>query len=295
MAASNSEESIVVCVGNKTRRVCVVVVWRFRVVAILHEAGLRSNLASTIIVGMATRILVIEDDADVRALLRMMLEDEDFAVVEASDGRRGLALVDDSIDLVLLDIKLPDIGGFEVCRQIRAGSGVPIVMVTAQVDSYDMVAGLSAGADDYVTKPFIPKVLVARIRALLRRVQAHSDESGRLLCGDLEISPREGFAARDGVNLELTKTEFRLLCDLAEHRGRVFSRELLLQRVWGYDYAGDGRLVDSHIRRLRTKVEIDPANPTRIVTVRGLGYKFVCNETERRIRTVRCRCGRGSR
>lgn len=225
---------------------------------------------------MATRILVIEDDADVRALLRMILEDDDFDVFEAGDGESGLAMADDSIDLVLLDIKLPDVSGFEVCRRLRAQSGVPIVMVTAQIDSFDMVAGLSAGADDYVTKPFVPKVLIARIRALMRRVQSSGKESGRLMCGDLEIAPREGFAARDGVNLQLTKTEFRLLCDLAEHPGRVFSRELLLQRVWGYDYPGDGRLVDSHIRRLRTKVEVDPANPTRVLTVRGLGYRFVC-------------------
>ena len=227
-------------------------------------------------VGMATRILAIEDDADVRSLLRMLLEDENFDVVEAEDGTTGLALADDTIDLVLLDVKLPDISGFDVCRQLRARSGIPIVMVTAQIDSYDMVAGLSAGADDYVTKPFIPKVLVARIRALMRRVQSSDSDSGRMTCGELEISPREGQATRDGVGLQLTKTEFRLLCDLAEHAGRVFSRELLLQRVWGYDYTGDGRLVDSHIRRLRTKVEHDAANPTRIVTVRGLGYKFVC-------------------
>jgi DNA-binding response OmpR family regulator len=242
----------------------------------LATAWLCCHRPSSIIVHVATRILAIEDDADLRALLRMILEDEDFDVIEADDGTSGLALADASVDLVLLDVKLPDIGGFEVCRQLRARSGIPIVMVTAQIDSYDMVAGLSAGADDYVTKPFIPKVLVARIRALLRRVQANNDEAGRLSCGDLEIAPREGFAARGGVNLQLTKTEFRLLCDMAEHQGRVFSRELLLQRVWGYDYAGDGRLVDSHIRRLRTKVEEDPANPTRIVTVRGLGYKFVC-------------------
>ena len=243
---------------------------------ILRPERLCRRLSSSIIVHVATRILAIEDDADLRALLRMILEDEDFDVLEASDGTSGLALADESIDLVLLDIKLPDIGGFEVCRQLRARSGVPIVMVTAQIDSYDMVAGLSAGADDYVTKPFIPKVLVARIRALLRRVQGNTGEDGRMSCGDLEISPREGFAARAGVHLQLTKTEFRLLCDLAEHPGWVLSRELLLQRVWGYDYAGDGRLVDSHIRRLRTKVEIDPANPTRIITIRGLGYKFVC-------------------
>lgn len=227
------------------------------------------------IVSMAIRILVIEDDGDVRALLRMILEDEDFVVVEADSGETGLARADDSIDVVLLDIKLPDISGFEVCRRLRARSGVPIVMVTAQIDSYDMVAGLSAGADDYVTKPFVPKVLVARIRALMRRVQSADVSSGRIVCEELEIAPREGVAMRDGVPLQLTKTEFRLLCDLAEHAGRVLTREVLLQRVWGYDYAGDGRLVDSHVRRLRTKVERDPAFPTRIVTIRGLGYKFV--------------------
>ena len=224
---------------------------------------------------MATRILAIEDDRDVRAMLRMILEDEDFQVVEAADGTRGLELTDDSIDLVLLDIKLPDISGFEVCRRLRARSGIPILMVTAQIDSYDMVAGLSAGADDYVTKPFVPKVLVARIRALLRRTQSVTD-AGRIRCGELEISEREGLATRNGENLTLTKTEFRLLCDLAGQAGRVFSRELLLQRVWGYDYPGDGRLVDSHIRRLRMKIESDPANPTHVLTVRGLGYKFVC-------------------
>ncbi|MEO7397639.1 MAG: response regulator transcription factor [Ilumatobacteraceae bacterium] len=224
---------------------------------------------------MAIRILVVEDDADLRAMLRMVLHDEEFEVVEAGDGDTGLSLADEAIDLVLLDLKLPDISGFEVCRQLRARGDMPIVMVTAQVDSYDMVAGLSAGADDYVTKPFIPKVLVARIRALLRRVQG-GDEAGRLRCGGLEIVPREGFATRDGAAIALTKTEFRLLCDLAEHRNRVISRELLLQRVWGYEYAGDGRLVDSHIRRLRTKVEVDAANPTLILTIRGFGYKFNC-------------------
>jgi DNA-binding response OmpR family regulator len=225
---------------------------------------------------MATRILVIEDDSDVRAMLQMVLVDEDFDVIEADDGERGLALVDDSVDLVLLDIKLPDVNGFEVCRRMRTVSGVPIIMVTAQADSYDMVAGLSAGADDYVTKPFEPKVLIARIRALLRRMQANADEARGLICGDLEISPRDGVALRNGAPLHLTKTEFRLLCDLAEHEGRVFSRDVLLQRVWGYEYAGDGRLVDSHIRRLRSKIESDPANPTHILTVRGLGYRFVC-------------------
>jgi DNA-binding response OmpR family regulator len=222
---------------------------------------------------VATRILVIEDDGDLRSMVRMLLEDEDFAVVEAATGTDGLAAAEEAIDLILLDLKLPDVSGFEICRQLRAKSDVPIIMVTAQVDSFDMVAGLSAGADDYVTKPFVGKVLVARIRALLRRVQG-GDEAGRFRIGDLEVAPHEGYASRRGERLQLTKTEFRLLCDLAEHRPHVISRELLLQRVWGYDYPGDGRLVDSHIRRLRIKVEDDPANPSLIVTVRGLGYKL---------------------
>ncbi|HRE03273.1 MAG TPA: response regulator transcription factor [Ilumatobacteraceae bacterium] len=224
---------------------------------------------------MATRVLVVEDDADVRTMLRMVLQDEEFDVVEADCGEAGLTLADSTIDLVLLDLKLPDISGFEVCRQLRQRGDMPIVMVTAQIDSYDMVAGLSAGADDYVTKPFIPKVLVARIRALLRRVHGGT-ETGRIRCAGLEIAPLEGLAARDGVPIALTKTEFRLLCDLAQHANRVISRELLLQRVWGYEFPGDGRLVDSHIRRLRTKVELDPANPALIQTIRGFGYKFVC-------------------
>ena len=177
---------------------------------------------------------------------------------------------------MLLDLKLPDTSGFDVCRQLRASSDIPIVMVTAQIDSYDMVAGLSAGADDYVTKPFIPKVLVAQDpSSCCDACKATTSPDG---CAAASSRSRhaKGFASRNGEVLQLTKTEFRLLCDLAEHQSRVISRELLLQRVWGYEYAGDGRLVDSHIRRLRTKVEVDPANPTRILTVRGLGYKFVC-------------------
>lgn len=224
---------------------------------------------------MATRILIVEDDDEVRTLMRMILEGEGFDVLEAGDGATGLRLAEELIDLVLLDVKLPDSVDFELCRTLRSRSDMPIVFVTAQVDNYDMVAGLYAGADDYITKPFEPKVLVARIRALLRRVRG-ADGEGRLTCGDLEIAPLEGFATRNGEQLPLTKTEFRLLCDLAESRGRVLSRDVLLQRVWGYEYAGDGRLVDSHVRRLRMKVEEDPANPTRIVTIRGLGYRFVC-------------------
>jgi DNA-binding response OmpR family regulator len=225
---------------------------------------------------MATRVLVIEDDADVRTSLRLLLEDEQYDVVEAADAESGLARFStDAIDLALIDLKLPDRSGFEVCRAFRAISDVPIVIVTAQVDSYDVVAGLEAGADDYVTKPFVPKVLTARLRALLRRTQGQQADGGsRIRLGDVEIAPREGLVTKAAVPVHLTKTEFLLLCDLALHPNQVMSRELLLERVWGYSYAGDGRLVDSHMRRLRVKIEDDPDAPTLIVTVRGLGYKL---------------------
>lgn len=224
---------------------------------------------------MATRILVVEDDALVRASLRLLLEDEQYDVVEAPDGETGLARFDSGrVDVALVDLKLPGLSGFDLCRAIRAISDVPIVIVTAQVDSYDVVAGLEAGADDYVTKPFVPKVLTARIRALLRRVQAPVADGVRLRFGDIEISPREGVVTKAGRPVHLTKTEFLLLCDFAEHPSQVMSRDLLLERVWGYEYTGDGRLVDSHVRRLRMKIESDPEHPALIVTVRGLGYKL---------------------
>jgi DNA-binding response OmpR family regulator len=151
---------------------------------------------------------------------------------------------------------------------------VPIIMVTARADTHDVVAGLEAGADDYLTKPFAPKELSARIRALLRRARSTDATSAHLRFGDLEIIPDEGVVRRAGQEIHLTKTEFKLLVELASSPGRVFSREVLLERVWGYGYFGDGRLVDVHVRRLRTKVEADPANPHHVVTVRGLGYKL---------------------
>jgi DNA-binding response OmpR family regulator len=164
--------------------------------------------------------------------------------------------------------------GFEVCRSLRRSSDVPIIMVTARTDTYDVVAGLEAGADDYVTKPFVPKELAARIRALLRRARSSDSSPSSMVFGDLEIRPEAGEVLVSGNLIPLTKTEFRLLCELAGSPGRVFSREQLLDRVWGYDYFGDGRLVDVHVRRLRTKVEADPAHPRYVVTSRGLGYKL---------------------
>ena len=224
---------------------------------------------------MGTRILSVEDDERIRQAVKLALEDEGWIVDEAESGEVVIDIFQrHPSDVVLIDIMLPGIDGFELCRTIRRTSDVPVVMVTARNDTHDIVAGLEAGADDYLTKPFAPKELSARIRALLRRTRPSSTPNARISLGDLEIVPDEGKVSRGGEEVHLTKTEFRLLCELADNPGKVFSREALLDKVWGYDYFGDGRLVDVHIRRLRTKVEADPANPRHVVTVRGLGYRL---------------------
>ena len=224
---------------------------------------------------MGTRILTVEDDERNRTAVRLALEDEGWEVEEADTGEDALqAFTRQPSDVVLIDIMLPGIDGFDVCRSIRRVSDVPIVMVTARADTHDVVAGLEAGADDYLTKPFAPKELSARIRALLRRARTIDLAPTHLRFGDLEIIPDEGIVLRDNAEVHLTKTEFRLLVELASAPGRVFSREVLLERVWGYGYFGDGRLVDVHVRRLRMKVEADPANPRHVMTIRGLGYKL---------------------
>jgi DNA-binding response OmpR family regulator len=231
--------------------------------------------AAGTIVPVGTSILTVEDDERIRTAVKLALEDEGWTVEEAETGEDALnAFQRQPSDVVLIDIMLPGIDGFEVCRSIRRASDVPIIMVTARADTHDVVAGLEAGADDYLTKPFAPKELSARIRAMLRRVRSSDTTSAHLRFGDLEIIPDEGVVRREGEEIHLTKTEFRLLVELAASPGRVFSRETLLERVWGYGYFGDGRLVDVHVRRLRTKVEADPANPRHVVTVRGLGYKL---------------------
>lgn len=237
-------------------------------------------------------LLLIEDDPEMRLALRLALEDEDYRVIEAANAAMGVeAFARETPDLVLLDLRLPDRRGLDVCREIRAQSIVPIIIVTAQTDTHDLVAGLEAGADDYVTKPVVPKALAARIRAMLRRIALHerpADQQGDassdnstdnslpapLIIGELEIREAEALVLRSGVPLELTKTEFRLLVELAQHPNLVLSRDQLLERVWGYDYLGDGRLVDAHLHRLRNKVEVHPQDPKLIITVRGLGYKM---------------------
>jgi DNA-binding response OmpR family regulator len=229
-----------------------------------------------------TRLLTIEDDDDVRFTLRLHLEDEGYDVSEAADGTEGLAVfAADKPALVLVDLKLPDMSGFDICRAIRQTSDVPIIVVTAQESSFDVVAGLEAGADDYVTKPYQPKELAARIRAHLRRVQvarppsAISGQGRALTFGNVEIRQDQGRALKSGVDLGLTRTEFRFLEFLGQNAGKAYSREELLAEVWHHDALADGRLVDAHVRRLRTKVEDDAAEPTLIVTVRGLGYRLV--------------------
>jgi DNA-binding response OmpR family regulator len=220
------------------------------------------------------RLLVVEDDERIRASMRLALEDEGYDVDEAGSGEMALErFADQPADVVLIDLMLPGMDGFECCRQLRRTSAVPVIMVTARTDTHDVVAGLEAGADDYVTKPFVAKELAARIRALLRRARS-VDEPSVLTFGDIEVRPDEGTVERAGEEVHCTRTEFRLLCELATNPGKVLSREQLLDRVWGYDYFGDGRLVDVHIRRLRTKIEQDPANPRHILTVRGMGYKL---------------------
>jgi DNA-binding response OmpR family regulator len=227
-------------------------------------------------------LLFIEDDDAIRLALGLALEDEGYEVREAPDGRTGLAMFEAAEpDLVLLDLRLPDVSGFDVCRIMRANSIVPIIMVTAQTDTYDMVAGLEAGADDYVTKPVVPKELAARIRAHLRRVQLHEaggSSSGQptkpTTFGDIELRREQGIVLKGGEPVSLTKTEFNLLCEFADHAGLVLSRDQLLERVWGYDYLGDSRLVDAHVRRLRVKIEDQADEPRLIVTVRGIGYRL---------------------
>ncbi len=224
---------------------------------------------------MGARMLIVEDDERIRLSLQLVLEDEGHAVELAESAEAGLeALARRPADVVIVDLMLPGMDGFELCRRLRAGSDVPILILTARSDSHDVVAGLEAGADDYVVKPAVPKELSARVRALLRRATRSDSGPANPTFGDIEVMPDAGTVRVGGADVSLTKTEFKLLCELAQNPGRLLTREVLLDRVWGYGYFGDGRLVDVHVRRLRTKVEKDPTHPRHIVTVRGLGYKL---------------------
>jgi two-component system response regulator MtrA len=220
------------------------------------------------------RLLLVEDDASIREIVSIGLKAAGFRVVTAVDGRQGLASArSGGFDAVILDVMLPYLDGFEVCREIRKFSRVPVVMLTARTDLIDVVVGLESGADDYVKKPFELPELIARLRAVLRRAAAPADDT-MIAAGRLQIDPAGFTVRRDGVELSLTATEFRLLVELARRPGQVFTRELLLQRVWDYEYLGESHLVDVAIQRLRAKVEDDPSHPTLIKTVRGAGYRL---------------------
>lgn len=223
---------------------------------------------------MHERVLVVEDDRTVRETATLLLERAGLRVCAVGDGKVALdTLAREEFDLVLLDVMLPSLDGFEVCRAIRRESQLPIVMLTARTDTADIVAGLELGADDYVTKPFKGPELVARVRAALRRRE--SDRVASILAvADLEIDTSAFQLRQSGTPVELTATEFRLLVELATTPGRVFSREVLLERVWGYDYLGDSRLVDMAVKRLRDKLGDDPRSPRYVTTVRGVGYRL---------------------
>jgi two-component system response regulator MtrA len=219
-------------------------------------------------------VLLVEDDSSIREITTLGLEQAGYRVTASGDGRDALLRFrQGAFELVVLDVMLPSLDGLEVCREIRRESGVPIIMLSARSELHDVVVGLELGADDYVTKPFELPELVARIKAVLRRSGAAPTESV-IAVDDLEIDPAAFTVRRRGDNLELTATEFRLLLELARRPKQVFTRGLLLELVWNYDYLGDSRLVDVAVQRLRAKIEDDPKQPKLIKTVRGVGYRF---------------------
>lgn len=223
---------------------------------------------------MSATILVVDDDPAISEMLTIVLEAEGFKPVAVTDGNEAVpAFQEHEPDLILLDLMLPGMNGVDICKAIRTESSVPIVMLTAKTDTVDVVLGLESGADDYITKPFKPKELVARIRARLRRTDDGPNEI--LEVGDLIIDVPEHTVKRGNSQINLTPLEFDLLLKMAEKPGQVFSREELLESVWGYRHASDTRLVNVHVQRLRAKIEQDPEEPQIVLTVRGVGYKTV--------------------
>ena len=225
---------------------------------------------------MEKTILVVEDEKAIADILIFNLQREGYQTLEANDGKTGLQLaLEKKPDLILLDVMLPMMDGFEVCRHVRKKSEVPIIMLTAREEESDKVLGLELGADDYITKPFSMRELMARIKANMRRIPENKENSDRTVLGKrLTISAERGEVCKDGKPIELTVREFELLQYLSSEPGKVFSREELMHQVWGYEYYGDLRAVDVAIRRLREKMEDEPAAPAYIMTKRGMGYYF---------------------
>ncbi len=228
---------------------------------------------------MADKVLIVEDDANLLEAIKYNLRKDGYDVVTASDGEMALEIArEEKPDILLLDIMLPKLSGFEVCRILRKEMTVPILMLTAKADETDKIVGLEIGADDYITKPFSMRELMARVRAMLRRSKMtelpSAERTVPLKNGDLEVDIARHQATLSGAALELSPKEFDLLVFLAKNKGLVFSREQLLEKVWGYDFAGDTRTVDVHIRWLRQKIEQDASHPQYLMTVRGTGYKL---------------------
>ena len=223
-----------------------------------------------------TRVLIVEDEESYREATAYMLRKEGFEVTEAADGAQGLAEFERvGADIVLLDLMMPGLPGTEVCRQLRLRSNVPIIMVTARDSEVDKVLGLELGADDYVTKPFSHRELVARIRAVLRRGQDNELLPELVEAGGVRMDVERHEVTVNGESIRLALKEFELLELLLRNSGRVMTRGQLIDRIWGADYVGDTKTLDVHVKRIRSKIEDDPSSPTRIVTIRGLGYKFV--------------------
>ena len=229
------------------------------------------------------RVLVIEDEENLLEALRYSLEREGFSVLTATDGEGGLRLArEDSPDVIVLDVMLPGLDGLEVCRILRRETNTPILMLTAKGEEIDRVVGLELGADDYVTKPFSMRELLARVRAMLRRSGMGAEASAGaaaaantvLRAGDVEIDLTGHTAKVAGNALDLKPREFELLALLVSNKGRAFTRDQILERLWGYDYIGDSRTVDVHVRWLREKIEAEPGQPRKIITIRGVGYRF---------------------
>lgn len=232
---------------------------------------------------VASKILIVEDDQTLQEVLNYNLTKEGYLTLTASDGEQALQMaLNEKPAMVVLDIMLPGMSGFEVCRILRQQTTMPILMLTAKGEEIDKIVGLELGADDYMTKPFSMRELLARVRAMLRRSEMVKQESSKnhepvpqiMRAGQIEIDLSRHSASRHGVDLELSPKEYDLLVFLVRNRGQVFNRDALLEKVWGYDFAGDTRTVDVHIRWLRQKIEIDPNNPEHLKTVRGVGYKF---------------------